>query len=875
MSTMDSHLKDLRSHIQGSSSVLVASSGSAHRSSLVAEGYSGHTDLSLVLQSMIIKVPKFDGSDPNGWVFRIEEFFDFHETPEHLRLCIIAFHMEGRAAAWYQWVKANKLITTWKDFLISLKHQFGASMYDDPQDVFTLAKANEARLEEAKMSGRPWTKWPPPSAPTMTISSISKIPPPSHVPVPTPTTNSSPVVPTTHQPPKQTNLLALLPTPNLPVRRLTPAELRDKREKGLCYNCDQKYSANHHYRSKFFILMGTDDDENEDTMKLAMAEPFKEMVTTDISSLNALAGQVNPHSLRLIGKVGNHCFQVLINSGSTHNFIKHVLAERLGLPIQPTTHFRVYIGNGDFLVCQLYCPQVALTMQDYAFTLDLFVLPIEGSDVILGIQWLQRLERVSHDYAAMTMNFYWDGKLVSLCGDVTNSPSLITFNQFQALMHSTTVPNLFELQYIHSQQDGGSEDLELPVSLPTLISHLLYKFHNLFRPPTGLPLHSTITFEALKQGMVEVPVLRLPNFELDFIIETDASNVGIGVALMQDNHPISYFSKKLGPKLQVASTYIKELHAIAEVYIRKLIGYHFKIEYKPSRANQVVDVLSRVHEDEPVEAPERYFAYLLLVSSPTFDLLETLRLENTTCPDLVLLHKRFATGELSPDFSVYDGLLFFRHRYYTDGQSEVVNRRLEQYLLAFTQEKPQSLVSLLYWAEFSYNSSYHSGLKMTPFQALYGHNPPTILAYSKGSTSIQALNDALTERDALLRFLKENLCQAQHRMTQKANAHRRELQLNKGDHVLVRLQPYRKTSLAQRASLKLAKRYYGPFTVLEHVRPMAYKLNLPLDCKIHYVFHISMLKPFSVPALSIGYPYLVIASTIDHSYTQLLFVPHG
>lgn len=108
--------------------------------------------------------------------------------------------------------------------------------------------------------------------------------------------------------------------------------------------------------------MGTDDDETEDTTELAMAEPFEEMVTADISSLNALAGQVNPRSLRLIGEVGSHCFQVLIDSGSTHNFIKPVLAEQLGLPIQPTTHFRVYIGNGDFLVCQLYCPQVNLTM---------------------------------------------------------------------------------------------------------------------------------------------------------------------------------------------------------------------------------------------------------------------------------------------------------------------------------------------------------------------------------------------------------------------------------------------------------------------------------------------------------------------------------
>ena len=54
--------------------------------------------------------------------------------------------------------------------------------------------------------------------------------------------------------------------------------------------------------------MGTDDDETEDTTELAMAEPFEEMVTADIFSLNALAGQVNPRSLRLIGEVGSHCF---------------------------------------------------------------------------------------------------------------------------------------------------------------------------------------------------------------------------------------------------------------------------------------------------------------------------------------------------------------------------------------------------------------------------------------------------------------------------------------------------------------------------------------------------------------------------------------
>lgn len=72
------------------------------------------------------------------------------------------------------------------------------------------------------------------------------------------------------------------------------------------------------------------------------------------------------------------------------------------------------------------------------------------------------------------------------------------------------------------------------------------------------------SIKAPKRAMVEAPVLRLPNFDLDFVLETDASNVGIRVVLMQAGHPISHFSKNLGSRLQALSTYLKELHAIAK-----------------------------------------------------------------------------------------------------------------------------------------------------------------------------------------------------------------------------------------------------------------------------------------------------------------------
>lgn len=147
MSTVDSRFEELRSHISSSIGVSAdlsrppvstpSSSTTVPTSSTTFPTQSttlvSSTDNSPLLRSMKMEVPKFDGTDPNGWDFRINEFFDFHGTPDHLQLRIVSFHMEGKAAAWFQWMKANNLLSTWQSFLINLKQRFGASMYEDHQ----------------------------------------------------------------------------------------------------------------------------------------------------------------------------------------------------------------------------------------------------------------------------------------------------------------------------------------------------------------------------------------------------------------------------------------------------------------------------------------------------------------------------------------------------------------------------------------------------------------------------------------------------------------------------------------------------------------------------------------------------------------------
>ena len=91
---------------------------------------------------------------------------------------------------------------------------------------------------------------------------------------------------------------------------------------------------------------------------------------------------------------------------------------------------------------------------------------------------------------------------------------------------------------------------------------------------------------------------------------------------------------------------------------------------------------------------------------------------------------------------------------------------------AFTADKPHRWLEWLPLVEYWFNSNFHTSLKLTPFEALYGFPPPTLQSYIPGTTKVDALDSLLCQRDAVLATLKGHLAAAQEKMKFPADKHK-------------------------------------------------------------------------------------------------------
>lgn len=189
--------------------------------------------------------------------------------------------------------------------------------------------------------------------------------------------------------------------PNLAFKqKLTPEELEECRTKNLCYYCREKYTPGHECSSKkrlqLFMMEVIDEPDDEEDAEL-MSEPREPRGSqAGVSdhptiSLNAMQGESGVGTMRVVGQVGKRVIHILIDTGSTHNFIDISVARDANVKTQNISPLMIAVAGGNSLWVYEQCPSLALASHGIHFHIEVYLLPLAGYDMVIGMQWLREL----------------------------------------------------------------------------------------------------------------------------------------------------------------------------------------------------------------------------------------------------------------------------------------------------------------------------------------------------------------------------------------------------------------------------------------------------------------------------------------------------
>lgn len=181
----------------------------------------------------------------------------------------------------------------------------------------------------------------------------------------------------------------------------------------------------------------------------------------------------------------------------------------------------------------------------------------------------------------------------------------------------------------------------------------------------------------------------------------------MGAVLLQQKHPIAFFSKQFCPRLLRSSTYVRELHAITaavkkwsqyllghsfvihtdhkslkelishviqtpeqQVHLSKLLDYDFSIQYKSGKSNVVADSLLRIDHS----------SQLFTLTMPHFIFLDELRAYLQSSPEFTnLVQQAQQNPAQHKDFKWHQGLLFFKNKIWINRDNSFIPRLLQEF----------------------------------------------------------------------------------------------------------------------------------------------------------------------------------------------------
>lgn len=171
----------------------------------------------------------------------------------------------------------------------------------------------------------------------------------------------------------------------------------------------------------------------------------------------------------------------MIDPGATHNFVSLRAVEKLGIAVQGSSGFGVSLGNGEAVKGKGVCRGVRMTLEGGVVVHEDF-LPLElgNSDVILGIQWLEKLGEVLTKWKTQEMTFHENGAVVTIRGDPSLTRSRISLKAMIRVLRKEGGGILVECNQLEGEELTKTDQ-------PLFLRSILEEFRGVFEQPSGLP----------------------------------------------------------------------------------------------------------------------------------------------------------------------------------------------------------------------------------------------------------------------------------------------------------------------------------------------------------------------------------------------------
>lgn len=350
--------------------------------------------------------PKFNGDNVIKWFYRCDHHIKVNVVPDKMKVDLATIHIDGDTLLGHQFYMKRKVFqgatVSWEEYSTAVNSRFGLSPFDDliinlktsnsrghlvsitapslpfplcptrrPDDGTTCVKSRFGRTKAWTPSTGTygpttydlWCRLLPGKASWIHarcyVRQTVHKPPHTHLPR---------ILPS-HQPPELQTPHPGVPPTRGGIKMFTSKEIEDKRAKGICFRCDEKYTPGHKCKRHHLFMMEIEDDEPPIE---ADSPPNIAVEEQPLVSLHAMTNSLGDSTIHLEGQVGSRRLHILIDNGNTHNFLDLNTAKKLGCAWLPQQQLKVTVVNNNNMPCKCVCVKSLCGYYKIVITLLMF-----------------------------------------------------------------------------------------------------------------------------------------------------------------------------------------------------------------------------------------------------------------------------------------------------------------------------------------------------------------------------------------------------------------------------------------------------------------------------------------------------------------------